>query len=88
MRSLIPGRFHSAVVRSDGGELEARLSDGGNCPEGVSTRILDSHVTNTRRKLRLAGLDGFIVNRRGLGYKFCNGTVIDAEPPRRQARSR
>jgi HAD superfamily hydrolase (TIGR01509 family) len=29
-RSLVPGRFASAVVRTDGGELEARLSDGGN----------------------------------------------------------
>lgn len=30
MRSLIPGRVASAVVRTDGGELEARLSDGGH----------------------------------------------------------
>jgi DNA-binding response OmpR family regulator len=170
MRSLIPGRFTSAVVRNDSGELEARLSDGGNwqvkvrlteedewnllCvghidgrvlapsppeppapirvgpllfdfarrqvvvegvdqplrprefellallasepdrlftkeellseiweyPEGVSTRTLETHVNNTRRKLRQAGLEGFIVNRRGVGYKFCEGAAIDAEP--------
>src|SRR6186997_333015 len=29
-RSLVPGRFNSAVVRTDPGELEARLSDGGH----------------------------------------------------------
>lgn len=169
MRSLVPGRFASAIVRTDGGELEARLSDGGNwqinvrwageaewrllCmghldgralapsppeppapitigplsfdfvrrrvtvegvdqplrprefdllallasepdrlftkkellhevweyPEGVSTRTLETHVTNTRRKLRQAGLEGFIVNRRGVGYKFCEGETISAE---------
>src|SRR4029077_8980248 len=164
MRSLVPGRFSSAVVRADdGGELEARLSDGGTwqvkvraagenewrllClghldgrvlapspadppapinigplsidfvqrrvavegvdqpltrrefdllallasepdrlftkdeilrqvweyPEGVSTRTLETHVSNARCKLRRAGLNDLIVNHRGLGYKFCNG---------------
>ncbi|MGN6256083.1 MAG: helix-turn-helix domain-containing protein [Solirubrobacterales bacterium] len=48
-------------------------------PEGVSTRTLETHVTNTRRKLRQAGLEGFIVNRRGVGYKFCEGETISAE---------
>jgi DNA-binding response OmpR family regulator len=166
MKRLIPGRFSSAVVRSDGGEMEARLSDGGHwqvkvrsagetewrllCigyldgqvlapsppeppapitigplsfdfvrrrvavegvdqalrprefdllallasepdrlftkeellrevweyPEGVSTRTLETHVTNTRRKLRQAGLKGYIVNRRGVGYKFCEGDPV------------
>jgi DNA-binding response OmpR family regulator len=47
-------------------------------PDGVSTRTLESHVNNTRRKLRQAGLDGFIVNYRGVGYKFCEGVEIDA----------
>ena len=166
MRSLVPGRFTSALVRTDTGELEARLSDGGlwqvkvraaseaewrllcvghldgrvlapspadppapitigplsfdfarrrvavegvdqplrprefdllallasepdrlftkdellreiwEYPEGVSTRTLESHVTNTRRKLRQAGVHGFIVNYRGVGYKLCDGTEI------------
>jgi DNA-binding response OmpR family regulator len=169
MRSLVPGRFHSAVVRSEGGELEARLSDGGNwqikvrstgeeewnllCvghldgrvlapspaeppapirigpllidfdrrrvavegvdqplrprefellallasepdrlftkdellreiweyPEGVSTRTLETHVSNARCKLRQAGVEGLIVNFRGVGYKFCEGEVIEAD---------
>jgi len=30
MRSLVPGRFTSAVVRTDNGDLEAQLSDGGH----------------------------------------------------------
>lgn len=168
MRSLVPGRFASAIVRTDGGELEARLSDGGNwqikvrwadeaewrllCmghldgralapsppeppaaiklgrlsfdfvrrrvavdgvdqplrprefdllallasepdrlftkdellrevweyPEGVSTRTLETHVSNARCKLRRAGVEGLIVNFRGVGYKFCEGAAIEA----------
>lgn len=52
-------------------------------PEGVSTRTLETHVTNTCRKLRQAGLEGFIVNYRGIGYKLCEGAAIDVEcvPP-------
>lgn len=166
LRSLVPGRFTSALVRTDAGELEARLSDGGlwqvkvrsageaewrllcvghldgrvlapspaeppapikvgplsfdfarrrvavegvdqplrprefdllamlasepnrlftkeellrevwEYPEGVSTRTLESHVTNTRRKLRQAGVQGFIVNHRGVGYKLCAAAEI------------
>ncbi len=30
VKRLVPGRFSSAIVRTDGGELEARLSEGGH----------------------------------------------------------
>jgi DNA-binding response OmpR family regulator len=168
-RSLVPGRFNSAVVRADLGELEARLSDGGHwqvkvravgeaewrllcvgdlggqvlaptppdppatinigplsidfvrrrvavegvdqplrprefdllallaaeptrlftkeeilCevwgyPEGAgaSTRTIESHISAARCKLRQAGVEGIIVNYRGVGYKFCDGAAID-----------
>jgi len=169
MKSLIPGRFTSALVRTDAGELEARLSDGGlwqvkvrstseaewrllcvghldgrvlapspaepqapikigplafdfarrrvavegvdqplrprefdllamlasepnrlftkaellrevwDYPEDVSTRTLETHVANTRRKLRQAGVHGFIVTYRGIGYKLCHGTDIESQ---------
>jgi DNA-binding response OmpR family regulator len=167
VRSLVPGRFTSAVVRAEGGELEAQLSEGGHwqvkvrsagepewrllCvghldgrvlapappaeahapvrvgplsidlvrrrvevdgvdpnlrarefdllallasepgrlfrkeellrevwghPEGASTRTLESHVTGIRCKLRRIGLEGFIVNYRGVGYKLCEGVAL------------
>lgn len=166
MKSLVPGRFTTAVVRTGDGELEAQLSEGGHwqvkvrsageaewrllCvghldgrvlapspteaqaavrigplsidferrrvevdgvdqelrarefdllamlasepgrlftkdellfkvwghPEGASTRTIDSHVSKIRCKLRQAGVEGFIVNYRGWGYKLCEGVAI------------
>lgn len=177
MRSLIPGCFTSAVVRTEGGELEAQLSKGGHwqvrvrlagesswrllCvgsldgrvlapspqeadaapvrigplevdlahrlvrvegvdqelrarefdllavlasepgrvftkdellreiwghPEGASTRTIDSHVSNIRCKLREAGIEGFIVNYRGMGYRFCEGIAHSPPVPTKLAR--
>jgi DNA-binding response OmpR family regulator len=54
-------------------------------PEGVSTRTLETHISNARRKLRRAGVEGIIVNYRGVGYKFCNGAAIDGEVVRDSA---
>ena len=33
-------------------------------------RTVDSHVSNLRRKLELAGMEPVIANVRGLGYRF------------------
>ncbi|HXR30643.1 MAG TPA: helix-turn-helix domain-containing protein [Solirubrobacterales bacterium] len=45
-------------------------------PEGASTRTIDSRVSSIRCKLRRAGVEGFIVNYRGWGYKLCEGVSI------------
>ena len=169
MKSLVPGQFTTATVRAGGGELEAQLSQGGNCqikvrlanepewrllcvghldgrvlapaapaepeanvrigplsvdfvrrrveikgaeqslrarefdllavlpsepgrlftkdellmqvwghPEGASrsTRTLDSHISRLRCKLREAGIRGFLINYRGVGFKLCEGVAI------------
>jgi DNA-binding response OmpR family regulator len=48
-------------------------------PNGTSTRTIDSHVSRIRCKLREAGVEGYIINYRGTGYKFCEGVVIPSE---------
>jgi DNA-binding response OmpR family regulator len=36
-----------------------------------STRTIDSHVSRLRRKLTLAGADGWMINQWGVGYQLC-----------------
>jgi DNA-binding response OmpR family regulator len=41
------------------------------------TRTLDAHAARLRRKLALAGAQGAIENRRGIGYRL---GLLDLEP--------
>jgi two-component system, OmpR family, response regulator len=43
----------------------------------ASTRTLDAHAARLRRKLALAGAQGAIENRRGIGYRL---GLLDLEP--------
>ncbi|MGC1167041.1 MAG: winged helix-turn-helix domain-containing protein [Solirubrobacterales bacterium] len=45
-------------------------------PAGASTRTLDSHVSRIRCQLREAGVDGFLINYRGVGFKLCEGVAV------------
>lgn len=47
------------------------------------TRTVDAHAARLRRKLAAAGAEGWIVNRRGIGYRLADdvGFVV-VEPPR------
>lgn len=72
-----------AALASEPGRLftkEELLMEVWGHPEGASrsTRTLDSHVSNLRCKLRKAGIDGFLVNYRGVGFKLCEGVAIKA----------
>lgn len=68
-----------ALLASEPGRVYTKdelLRDIWGHPEGASTRTIDSHVSSVRCKLRQAGVEGFIVNYRGTGYKFCEGIAI------------
>ena len=70
-----------AVLASEPGRLFTKdelLMQVWGHPEGASrsTRTLDSHVSRLRCKLREAGIDGFLINYRGVGFKLCEGVAI------------
>jgi DNA-binding response OmpR family regulator len=70
-----------AVLASEPGRLFTKdelLMEVWGHPEGASrsTRTLDSHVSSIRCKLRRAGIDGFLINYRGVGFKLCEGVAI------------
>jgi DNA-binding response OmpR family regulator len=70
-----------AVLASEPGRLFTKdelLMEVWGHPTGASrsTRTLDSHVSSIRCKLRQAGIDGFLINYRGVGFKLCEGVAI------------
>lgn len=79
-QDLSPREFDLlALLASEPGRLFSRdelLREVWGHQEGATTRTIDSHVSSIRCKLRRSGVEGFIVNYRGHGYKFCEGMAI------------
>jgi DNA-binding response OmpR family regulator len=68
-----------ALLASEPGRLFSKdemLREVWGHPEGAITRTIEYHVSSIRRKLRSCGIEGFIVNYRGHGYKFCEGVAL------------
>jgi DNA-binding response OmpR family regulator len=65
-----------AALASDPGRVfkkEELLRDIWGHPDTNSVRSLDAHAYRIRCKLREAGVEGFVINYRGVGYRLAEG---------------
>jgi DNA-binding response OmpR family regulator len=67
---------------------KAELLGAWGYPADTRSRVLDSHASRLRNKLRRAGAEGFIVNYRGFGYRLWSAPELAPADGRAAARSR